>query len=151
MVNWIHSPHYMHLHSTEKTEVSLPAGLFMMFTKLGQCCWIKIQSASGHNAWQCHQELAQDYGESVLPHRTVARWVKVFSDGCQNVKDVLWPGHCSASEEQVRAVSALLGTDWCCTIFVLANQTRVLYRLCYTFWRKAWGCKKLYLDEFHML
>lgn len=45
--------------------------------------------------------------ESALPYRTVARHIQSFNEGCQNVKDEPWPGHPSASEEQVSALSTL--------------------------------------------
>ncbi|PNF33091.1 Dynein heavy chain 10, axonemal [Cryptotermes secundus] len=57
-----------------------------------QRSWIKIECARGRTARQCHQGLQEACGESALPYRTVARWVKAFNEGCQNVADVRRPG-----------------------------------------------------------
>jgi len=56
-----------------------------MFSKQEQWSWIKIECARGHTARQCHQDLQEACGESALPYRTVARWVKAFNEGRQAV------------------------------------------------------------------
>ncbi|KAJ4435811.1 hypothetical protein ANN_18430 [Periplaneta americana] len=45
----------------------------IMFTKLEQRSWIKIEVARGHSAQAC--------GDAELPYRTVERWVKAFREG----------------------------------------------------------------------
>ncbi|GFW62337.1 HTH_48 domain-containing protein [Trichonephila clavipes] len=45
------------------------------------------------------------YGESVLPCRTVERWVKEFNEGRQNVADMHRLGYPSVSEAEVRALT----------------------------------------------
>ncbi|PNF44127.1 hypothetical protein B7P43_G03184 [Cryptotermes secundus] len=81
-----------------------------MFSKQKQRSWIKIECTRGRTARQCHQGLQQACGESALPYRTVARWVKAFNEGRQNVADTRRPGRPSVSEE-VYALSALLESD----------------------------------------
>ena len=56
-----------------------------MFSKQEQRSWIKIECARGRTARQCHQGLQEACGESALPYRTVARWVKAFNEGRQAV------------------------------------------------------------------
>jgi hypothetical protein len=69
------------------------------------------RSARGHTAQQCHQGLQEACGESALLYRTVARWVKAFKEGHQNVADMRWPSHPSVSVEEVYALSVLLEMD----------------------------------------
>ena len=63
-------------------------------------------------------------GESALPHRTVARLVKDFNEGCQNVADMCRPGRPSVSED-VYPLTALLDSDQRHTIRDLAWETRL--------------------------
>ena len=79
-----------------------------MFSKQEQRSWINIERARGRTARQCHQDLQEACGETALPYRAVARWVKAFNEGCQNVADMRWPGHPSVSEEEVYALTVLL-------------------------------------------
>ncbi|KAJ4433872.1 hypothetical protein ANN_16185 [Periplaneta americana] len=53
----------------------------IMFTKLEQRSWIKIEVARGRSAQECFQELHEACGDAALPYRTVARWVKAFWEG----------------------------------------------------------------------
>ncbi|PNF40417.1 hypothetical protein B7P43_G01585 [Cryptotermes secundus] len=76
-----------------------------------QQSWIKTEHARGHTAQQCHQGLQGACGECALPYRRVARWVKAFNEGRQNVADMRRPGRPSVSEEEVYALSALLESD----------------------------------------
>ncbi|GBO21400.1 hypothetical protein AVEN_247757-1 [Araneus ventricosus] len=75
---------------------------------LEQRSWIMIECARGHTARQRHQEACR---KSSLPYRTVARWVKAFNEGRQNVADMRRPGRPSVSEEEVYALAALLDSD----------------------------------------
>ena len=54
-----------------------------MFLKQEQRRWIKIECARGRTARKCHQGFQEACGESALPYRTVARWVKAFNEGRQ--------------------------------------------------------------------
>ncbi|PNF26790.1 hypothetical protein B7P43_G17675, partial [Cryptotermes secundus] len=92
------------------------------FSKHEQRSWIKIEYARGHTACQCHQGLHEACGESALPYRTVARWVKAFNEGRQNVADACLTGRPSVSEE-VYALSLLLESDRRHTIRELARET----------------------------
>ncbi|KAJ4434583.1 hypothetical protein ANN_23145 [Periplaneta americana] len=74
-----------------------------------QRSWLKIQSARGHTARQCHDGLVEACGETALSYRTVARWVRAFNEG--RVENMARPGRPSVSEEDVQAVSALLDND----------------------------------------
>jgi len=56
-----------------------------MFSKQEQRNWIKIECARGRTARQCHQGLQEACGQSALPYRIVARWVKAFNEGRQAV------------------------------------------------------------------
>ncbi|PNF23534.1 hypothetical protein B7P43_G05594, partial [Cryptotermes secundus] len=77
----------------------------------------------GRTARQCHQGLQEACGESALPYRTVARWVKAFNERRQNAADMRRPGRPSVSEEEVYALSALLESDRRHTIRELARET----------------------------
>ena len=102
-----------------------------MFSKQEQRSWKKIERARGRTARQCHQGLQEACGESALPYRTVARWVKAFKEGRQNVADVRRPGRPSVSEEEVYALTALLDSERRHTIGELARlaHTTVLHIL----------------------
>ncbi|KAJ4444730.1 hypothetical protein ANN_06527 [Periplaneta americana] len=70
--------------------------------------WLKIQSPRGRTARQCHDSLVEACGETALPYRTVARWVRAFNEGRDRVENMARLSHQSVSEEEVEAVSALL-------------------------------------------
>ncbi len=53
----------------------------------------------------------------------MARWVKAFNEGRQNVADMRRPGRPSVSEEEVYALTALLDSDRRHTIRELARET----------------------------
>ena len=80
-----------------------------MFSKQEQRSWMKIECARGRTARQCHQGLQEACGESALPYRTVARWVKAF-EGRQNVADMRQPGRPSVSEEEVYVLWTVIDT-----------------------------------------
>ena len=82
-----------------------------MFTKQEQRTWLKIQCSRGHTARQCHEGLVEACGDVALPYRMVARCVRAFNEGCDNIKHMARPGRPSVSEEDVEAVSTLLDTD----------------------------------------
>jgi len=63
-----------------------------------------------------------------LPYRTVARWVKAFNEGRQNVADMRRPGRPSVSEEEVCAFTALLDSDQRHTIRELEHNLRPALR-----------------------
>ena len=50
-------------------------------------------------------------GDAALPYRKVARWVRSFDEGRDNVEHMARPGRPSVSEEDVEAVSTLLDTN----------------------------------------
>lgn len=79
-----------------------------MFSKQEQRSWIKIECARGRTARQCHQDLQEACGKSALPYRTVARWVKAFKEGRQNVADMRRPGRPSVSKEEMNVLTALM-------------------------------------------
>ena len=62
---------------------------------------MKIEYARGRNARQCYEGLQEVCGERALPYHTVARWVKAFKEGQQNVTDMPQPGHPAIREEVV--------------------------------------------------
>ncbi|PSN47788.1 hypothetical protein C0J52_08164 [Blattella germanica] len=99
--------------------------VFAMFTKQDQRSWLKIECARGRNARQCYEILQDVCGENALPYRTVARWVKAFNEGRQNVTDMPRSGHPTVSEENVQNVNALVLADRNSTIRQLANDTRL--------------------------
>ncbi|KAJ4447940.1 hypothetical protein ANN_09949, partial [Periplaneta americana] len=78
------------------------------FTKQLQLSWLKIQCCRSHTARQCYENLVEACGETVLPYRTVARWVRVFNEGRESVAEVARPGRPRVSDKQVQAVAALL-------------------------------------------
>ena len=95
-----------------------------MFSKQERRSWIKIECVRRRTALQCHKGLQEACGESALPYRTVAGWVKAF-ERLQNVADMCRAGRPSVSEEEIRvyALSALLESDRCHTIRELALET----------------------------
>ena len=56
-----------------------------MISKEDQRSWLKIECARGHNSRECYKGLQEACGEHALPYHTVARWVKAFKEGQQNV------------------------------------------------------------------
>ncbi|PNF14809.1 hypothetical protein B7P43_G07028 [Cryptotermes secundus] len=84
---------------------------------------MKIEYTRARKTRQSHQGLQEACGESALPYTTLARWVKAFNEGHQNVADMRRPGRPSVSEEEVYALSALLESDHRHTIRELARET----------------------------
>ncbi|PNF32315.1 hypothetical protein B7P43_G16249 [Cryptotermes secundus] len=113
-----------------------------MFSKQEQRSWIKIDYARGRTARQCHQGLQEACGESTLPYRTVARWVKAFNEGRQNVADMRRPGRPSVSEEEVYALSALLDSDRRLTIRELARETGLAHTTVLHILKERLGMRK---------
>ncbi|PSN57987.1 hypothetical protein C0J52_08116 [Blattella germanica] len=109
----------------EGTDITRLRSVFAMFTKQDQRSWLKIECARGRNARQCYEILQDVCGENALPYRTVARWVKAFNEGRQNVTDMPRSGHTTVSEENVQNVNALVLADRNSTIRQLANDTRL--------------------------
>ena len=114
-----------------------------MFSKQEQRSWIKIERARGRTARQCHQGLQEACGESALPYRTVARWVKAFNEGRQNVADVRRPGRPSVSEEEVYALTALLDSDRRHTIRELARETGLAHTTVLHILKERLGMRKI--------
>ncbi|PNF37899.1 hypothetical protein B7P43_G06200, partial [Cryptotermes secundus] len=88
-----------------------------------------------------HQGLQEACGECALPYRTVARLVKAFNEGRQNVADMLRPGCPSVSEEEVYALSALLESDRH-TIRELARETRLAHTTVLHILKERLGMRK---------
>jgi len=114
-----------------------------MFSKQEQRSWKKIQCARGRTARQCHQDLQEACGEPALPYRTVARWVKVFNEGRQNVADMRRPGRPSVSEEEVCALTALLDSDRRHTIRELARETGLAHTTVLHILKERLGMRKI--------
>ncbi|PNF34053.1 hypothetical protein B7P43_G01170, partial [Cryptotermes secundus] len=108
-----------------------------------QRSWIKIECARGCTARQCHQGLQEACRESALPYRTVARWVKDFNKGRQNVADMRRPGRPSVSEEEVYALSALLESDRRHTIRELARETGLAHTTVLHILKERLGMRKI--------
>ncbi|PNF19277.1 hypothetical protein B7P43_G07503 [Cryptotermes secundus] len=115
----------------------------MMFLKQEQWSWIKIECTRGCTARHCHQGLQEACGESALPYRPVARWVKAFNEGRQNVADMHWPGHPTVSEEEVYALSTLLESDQCHTIHELARETGLVHTTVLHILKEHVGMRKI--------
>ncbi|PNF31349.1 hypothetical protein B7P43_G10891, partial [Cryptotermes secundus] len=81
-------------------------------------------------------------GESALPYRTVAMWVKAFNEGCQNVADMCRPGLPSVSEEEVYALSALLESDRRHTIRELTRETGLAHTTVLHILKERLGMRK---------
>ncbi|PNF16764.1 hypothetical protein B7P43_G00887 [Cryptotermes secundus] len=113
-----------------------------MFSKQEQRSWIKLECARGRTARQCHQGLQEACGESALPYRTVARWVKAFNEGRQNVADMRRPGRPSVREE-VYALSALLESDRRHTIRELARETGLAHTTVLHILKERLGMRKI--------
>ena len=94
-----------------------------MFTKQEQRSWLKLECARGHTARQCHHGLQQACGASALPYRTVARWVRAFKEGHENVSDMPRSGHPPVCDEDVQTVSVLVEADRNFSIRELAQET----------------------------
>ncbi|GFU88457.1 uncharacterized protein TNCV_3353961 [Trichonephila clavipes] len=59
----------------------------MEVTRVEQRAYIKIAVLRERNAMECHSELVKTLGNNVLPHRTVARWIGKFLQGCVSTSD----------------------------------------------------------------
>ena len=114
-----------------------------MFSKQDQRNWIKIECAKGGTAGQCHQGLQKACGESALTYRTVARRVKAFNEGRQNVADMCRPGRPSVGEEELYALTALLDSDRRHTIRELARETGLAHTIVLHVLKERLGMRKL--------
>ena len=114
-----------------------------MFSKQEQRIWIKIECTRGRTARHCHQVLQEACGESPLPYRTVARSVKVFKEGRQNVADMRRPSRPSVSEEAVYALTALLDSDRRHTIRELARETGLAHTTVLHILKERLGMRKI--------
>ena len=110
-----------------------------MFSKQEQRSWIETECARGRTARQCHQGLQEACGESALPYRTVARWLKAFNEGRQNVADM----RPSVSEEEVYALTALLDSDRRHMIRELARETGLEHKTVLHILKKRLGMRKI--------
>ncbi|PNF35229.1 hypothetical protein B7P43_G06876, partial [Cryptotermes secundus] len=86
--------------------------------------------------------LQEACGESAWPYRTVARWVKAFNEGRQNVADMRRPGHRSVSEE-VYALSALLESHRRHTTRELARETGLAHTTVLHILKERLGKRKI--------
>ncbi|GFX95469.1 uncharacterized protein TNCV_4824851 [Trichonephila clavipes] len=59
----------------------------MEVTRVEQRAYIKIAVLRERNALECHSELVKTLGNNALPHRTVARWIGKFQQGCVSTSD----------------------------------------------------------------
>ncbi|GFU88473.1 HTH_48 domain-containing protein [Trichonephila clavipes] len=59
----------------------------MEVTRVEQRAYIKIAILRERNAMECHSELVKTLGNNALPHRTVARWIGKFQQGCVSTSD----------------------------------------------------------------
>ncbi|GJQ76495.1 hypothetical protein Trydic_g2202 [Trypoxylus dichotomus] len=84
-----------------------------MFRKDGKRSWLKIESARGRIARQCHESLTEACGETALSYRTVMRWLKTINEGRGSVIYLAQSACPSINDKQVQAVAALLDTDRC--------------------------------------
>ena len=87
---------------------------------------MKIECARGHSARQQYEGLQEACGEHALPYRIVARRVRAFKEGRQNVTDMPRPrpGRPAVREDDVQIVNVLMLMDrwaWKCfnTSFIL--------------------------------
>ncbi|KAJ4433303.1 hypothetical protein ANN_15562 [Periplaneta americana] len=55
----------------------------------------------------CQDGLVEACGETALPYRTVARWLRAFNEGRDRVENMVRAGRPSVSEEEVQAIFAL--------------------------------------------
>ncbi|GBL84277.1 hypothetical protein AVEN_118661-1 [Araneus ventricosus] len=110
-----------------------------MFSKQEQRNWIKIEYARSCTARQCHQGV---FKRLAFPYRTVARWVKAFNEGRQNVADMRRAGRPSVSEE-VYAVASLLDSDRRHTIRELFRETGLAHTTVLHILKERLGMRKI--------
>jgi len=72
----------------------------------------------------------------------VARWVKAFNEGHQNVADMCRAGRPSVSEEEVYALTALLDNDRRHTIRELARETGLAHTTVLHILKERLGMRK---------
>jgi hypothetical protein len=82
-----------------------------MFTKQEQCFWIKIEVERGRRAQNCYQGPREACGSAALPYRTVARWVKLFSEGRDAIRDSRHSGQPHVDNHTIQLVASLLDVD----------------------------------------
>ena len=82
-----------------------------MISKEDQSSWLKIECARGRNARQYYEGLQKACSEYALPYCTIARWVKAFKEGRQNMTDMPWPGHSAVREDVMQTVNMLVLVD----------------------------------------
>ncbi|KAL7631970.1 UNVERIFIED_CONTAM: hypothetical protein RMT77_017708 [Armadillidium vulgare] len=82
-----------------------------MFTKQGeQKLWIKIKITRGKIAQKCYHGLPEACGNSALPYRTFARWIKAFRVGWNEIANLPSTFHQSIPDHQIKMVRAILAT-----------------------------------------
>src|ERR1043166_7500036 len=114
-----------------------------MFSKVEQRSWIKIEVARGRTAKECHQGLVEAAGSCALPYRTVARWVKAFRLGRQNVTHEPRAGRPCVGQDSVNEVSALLDIDRRWTIRELSNSVGLSHTTVLHILKKRLGMRKI--------
>ena len=85
--------------------------------------WLKTECARGRNAILCYKGLHEACGERALSYCTVARWIKAFKEGRQNITHMPRAGHPAVREEDVQTMNALVLADRNATIHELTNDT----------------------------
>ncbi|PSN42617.1 hypothetical protein C0J52_20022, partial [Blattella germanica] len=83
----------------------------IMFTKLEQRSWIKIEVARGRSTQECFQGLREACGDVSLPYRSAARWVTAFRVGRDVVNDNPRTGRPHVENNTVQLLASLLDVD----------------------------------------
>ena len=93
-----------------------------MFTKLEQRSWIKIEAARSRSTLKCFQGLREACGDTALPYRTIARWVKEFRKGRYAIQYNLRTGRPRVVNSTVQLLASLLDADRRWTVRELAAE-----------------------------
>ena len=83
--------------------------------------------AQDRNTQECFRKLSEAYVDAALTYRTVARWVKAFSEGRDADQDNLRTGRSHMGNNTVRLLASLLDSDRRWTARELAAEAGVAY------------------------
>ena len=100
----------------------------IMYTKLEQRSWIKLQVARCPSTHACFQGLCEAYGDAGLPYLKVAWWIKAFREGRDAVQDNLRTGRSHVENNTIQLLVSLLNADRRWTARELAAEVGVCHK-----------------------
>lgn len=116
----------------------------MEFCKEGARFYIHTRSELGDSATKIHNDLKQVYGDGCCSYDSVARWIRQFNDGRDDLKDKARSGRPSTSvnEGSLTRAAAILKEDRSVTIGYLAIELGISVGSTHTLLHDKLGLRK---------